>query len=364
MKVAIISGPYLPIPPIRYGGTEQVIFNLIKGLKELGHEPILFGTGDSEVDCEVVEIAPKSLTFPKTVSEWRGIEIEGNKIMKNAKKLLRSMLGGIDIIHSHGVDLTDFQDFPNITTLHGRIDFEEFDYFQKRKNLYYASISKNQQKTFKGLKYAGVAYNGLDYMLFPVVLEPEDYLCFLGRFDGEKNPHLAIKLAIKLGMKIKLGGKIDFQGSEYFDKEVKPFLNHPLVEFLGELNFQEKVELISNAKCNLHPISFREPFGLSVLESAYCGTPTLAIARGSMSELIEEGRTGILVEDFVEGFHKIEACFEMDRMYIAQRSRFLFNHQSMTKQYLRAYENVIGDFKNVGKNLEQLEEAEKLWEKT
>ena len=134
-------------------------------------------------------------------------------------------------------------------------------------------------------------------------------------------------------MPIKLGGKVDFQGERYFEEQVSPYLDHPLVEFLGELSLDDKTDLLGNARCNLHPTGFREPFGLTVLEAAFCGTPTLAIARGSMPELIEVGRTGMLVEDFVEGYHQIEQCFEMDRSYIAHRSRLLFNYKTMTKQY-------------------------------
>ena len=143
----------------------------------------------------------------------------------------------------------------------------------------------------------------------------------------------------------KVAGKIDHESQGYFEQEIAPYLNHPLVEYLGELGFDEKVELLSHAKCNLHPTSFREPFGLTVVEAAYCGTPTLAIARGSMPELIEFGRTGIWVEDFVEGYHRLEECFAMDRRYIASRARQLFTYRTMTKRYLQAYHTVIAEMK-------------------
>ena len=146
-------------------------------------------------------------------------------------------------------------------------------------------------------------------------------------------------------MKIKLAGKIDHESEGYFEEEIKPYLKHRLVEFLGEIGFEEKVELLSNAKCNLHPTNFREPFGLTVLEAAYCGTPTLAISRGSMPELIEPERTGMLVEDFVEGRHAIQNCFNMDREYISSRARQLFNYQNMSRHYLEAYATVIQEVK-------------------
>jgi glycosyltransferase involved in cell wall biosynthesis len=344
MRIAVVSSAYIPVPPPKYGGTEQVIYNLVKGLKEAGHEPILFAPADSQVDCEIIPIAEKSTYFGLTDEEKLFIQQKQTEAKLKTKELLRENVDKFDIIHSHGFDLIDFQDIPNLTTIHGAINFLNLESFEKRKHLYFVSISKNQQDSFPSLQYAGVAYNGLDYSPFPVVTEPEDYLCFLGRFDREKSPHLAIQLAIKMNIKIKLAGKVDFQGREYFENEIKPFLEHPLVEFLGELGLQDKIELVSKARCNLHPTSFREPFGLSVLEAAYCGTPTAAIARGAMPELIEKGRTGVLVEDMVEAYHHMQEVFEMDRNYIAQRARSLFNYTSMTKQYLVAYQKVIEVF--------------------
>ena len=344
MRIAIIAAPHYPVPPARYGGTERVIANLVRGLSEVGHEPVLFASGDSTVECELVPTCDAAIGFATHRHDLPAHEALRNEIERRTSAELRRHLGGIDLIHSHGFDLIDFQDFPNLTTLHGAIGLNELAYYMERKSLYYVSISQNQQGACPDLRYVGVAYNGEDPEPFPIVEEPGDYVCFLGRLDHEKSPHLAVELAINLGIPIKLAGKVDFQGERYFEEEIRPYLDHPLVEFLGELGFEDKLEVLANARCNLHPTGFREPFGLTVLEAAFCGTPTLAIARGSMPELIEVGRTGMLVEDFVEGYHQIEQCFEMDRPYIAQRARMLFNYKAMTTQYVRAYESVLESF--------------------
>jgi glycosyltransferase involved in cell wall biosynthesis len=345
MRIAIVGGPHIPVPPPKYGGIEQVTHYLIKGLLELGHEPVLLGTGDSTIDCEVVPIVDEAIYFPKKRSELPAFQKRLVQIEKKTKQILKKVAKQVDIIHSHGFDLSDFQNYPCLTTIHNKIDFEWLLYYLKRRDLYYVSISQNQQYACPDLNYIGVVYNGEDPKNFPMVKKPEEYVCFLGRFDRDKNPHLAIQLAINMGIKIKVAGKIDFHDDGYFDEEVKELLEHPLVEYLGELDFAQKVELLSKAKCNLHPAGFREPFGLTVIEAAYCGTPTLAIARGAMPELIEEGRTGSLVEDFIEGYNRIDQCFEMDREYIAQRARLLFNYRTMTQQYIKAYERVIEIFK-------------------
>jgi len=341
MKIAIIADPYKTIPPKGYGGTEWVIYYLIKGLKEAGHEPILFASKDSTIDCELVPIINKASFFPKRGRDLPLFKQRMNQINRRTAKKLRKILPEIDVIHSHGLDLKEFANFPNVTTLHGPITFDNMKYYLERKDLNYVSISENQQHAYPGLKYISTVYNGENPEEFPIIKKPGNYVCFLGRFDEEKSPHLAIELAINLGIKIKLAGKLDFQGYRYFRSKVQPYFSHPLVEYLGELDFKEKVKLVSHAKCNLHPTYFREPFGLSVLEAAYCGTPTLAIARGSMPELIENGKTGMVVEDFIEGFHVIQKCFEMDREFIARRSRKEFNYHNMTKGYIRAYRRAI-----------------------
>ena len=341
MRVAIVSGPYLPVPPVKYGGTEQVIHHLIRGLLESGHEPILLASADSKVNCELISITDRAIGFAKTRSLWQRQRELADNIAANTANALKKLLPRIDIIHSNGFDLKKFSHFPNLTTLHDTIGFNNLPYYLDRKDLAYVSVSKNQRMTCPDLRYVSTIYNGEDPKLFPIVSNPKKYLCFLGRMDRDKNPHLAIELAIKLGMKLKIAGKVDHDGVNYFREEVKPYLSHPLVEWLGELGEKKKIELISQAICNLHPTSFREPFGLTVLEAAYCGTPTLAIRRGALPELIEDGRTGVLVQDFVEGYYKIKQCFDMDRKYVAQRAREKFNYQKMTRQYLSAYRKVI-----------------------
>ena len=345
MKIAILASPFLPIPPTRYGGTERVIYFLIKGLMELGHEVTLFASGDSKVECELIPICEEAFSHQTDRAKDLDLNILRDKAIQNGLELVRENIDRFDIIHSHGIDLSSLKDFPNLTTMHGPITLPQMEYFEERKDLFYATISKNQQEVLPDLNYIGTVYNGMDPSVFPIVETPEDYLCFLGRFDREKNPHLAIQLALKLNMKLKMAGKIDFAGYDYFEQECKPHLDNPLIEYLGEIDLEQKILLLGNAKCNLHPVGFREPFGLTILEAAYCGTPTIAISRGSMPELIEENRTGVLVEDFDEGYRRIQDCFLMDRNYISQRSRLLFNYKTMAKQYVLAYEKIVDIYK-------------------
>jgi glycosyltransferase involved in cell wall biosynthesis len=341
MRIAIVSGAQLPVPPTRYGGTEQVIYYLVKGLREAGHEPVLLGPADSKVDCEVIPIVGKALYFPRKPADLPEHQKRLAATVVKTRRELRKLLSRVDIVHSHGFDLSDYQHFPNLTTLHVRMIFEELPYYLERRHIPFVSISRNQRGACPDLNYVATVHNGEDPAEFPLVTKPEDYLCFVGRFDRDKQPHLAIQLAISRGIRIKLCGKLDYLGDGYFQTEVEPYFKHPLVEYLGEVSYERRVELVSKALCNLHPIGFREPFGLTVLEAAYCGTPTLAIARGSMPELIEHGRTGILAEDFVEGSFELERCLGLDRAYIARRARTRFNYSKMTAGYLKAYQRVL-----------------------
>jgi glycosyltransferase involved in cell wall biosynthesis len=348
MRIAIVAEPYVPVPPPKYGGTERVIGHLIDGLLELGHEPILIGPGDSTVACPILPSVDKALWFPRHKSDT----VEHDKRVKAAMRatfhLIKAVQNKVDIIHSHGFDMLPFRNFPSITTLHNPLLLEHIPYYLRRRGVRYVCISENQTKVLPNLNMVGVVYNGLNPTDFPFVAKPEDYVTFIGRFDREKSPHLAIQLALSLGVPIKLAGKIDFRSDGYFEDEIQPHLDNPLVEYLGELGMQEKIELVSNARVNLHPTGFREPFGLTVLEAAYCGTPTLAISRGSMPELILDNKTGVLVEDFVEGYSAFERCIKLDRAFISQHARYTFNYQHMAMGYVELYQRTIDEFRYGG----------------
>jgi glycosyltransferase involved in cell wall biosynthesis len=350
MKIGIIAGPYLPVPPVKYGGTEQVIHYILKGLEATDNEVYLIASGDSKVSCTLLPSCPEALYFAKTPEELPAHDLLVAKANEVMKQHIIELSKTVDVIHSHYnvatqmiaelIDTKLIKNIPVLTTIHGSLVFDTHAFYAKYKNMYFNSISCNQQKNYPSLQYIANIYNAEDPLEFHTST-PEDYICFIGRFDREKNPHLAIKFALAANIKIKVAGKIDHLGSLYFKEEVEPYFSNPLVEYMGELNFEQKVKLMSHSKLNLHPTGFREPFGLTVLESQYCGVPTLAINKGAMSEIIEDGRTGLLVEDFEEGIHKIEELFSMDRKYIRDRASHLFNFTKMTQEYIKAYQKVI-----------------------
>lgn len=341
MRVALVADPFVPVPPLRYGGTEQVIFYLARGLKEAGHTPIVFGPGGSNPGCRLIETTPEPLGFSTDPKEAWKKDKEFQQIKKKTIKLIRDNLSDFDIIHSHGLDMSFFSEFPNVTTIHNPLTFSNFDFYKERPHLNYVTVGKNMQGVLPGMNCMAYIHNGEDPKEFPIVEKPQNYACFLGRFDADKNPRAAIELAIYNNIPIRLAGKIDHRGNSYFKESIKPLLEHPLVEYVGELDFKGKVELLSNARINLHPVRFREPFGLTVIEAAFCGTPTLANDRGEMKELLRGNKIGVLVQDFNEGAHHFKECLEMPREDIAKYARKRFNHMTMTKKYVKIYKQVI-----------------------
>lgn len=361
MNIAIISPAYLPIPPKKYGGTERVVYNLIKGLKELGHHVILFGPGDSEVDCEIIPIIDKATGFSQNEEENARLNILRASALEKAFEEVRKNADRIDILHSHGIDIKEFSNIPHLFTLHLELVLDDINttrtlkYFKEREDLFYNTISYNALETFENLNVVSTVYNGLDPEDFPFVETPEDYYAYVGRFNPDKNPHIAMQLAIEKQKKIKVAAKYEYVDDRYYQEKCKPLLDNEFVEDVKEQDDEGKINILSHAKVNLHPTNFREPFGLTIMESAYCGTPSLANQRGSMSELIEDGKTGILVEDFTEGYFKVEMCENFDRKYISERARRMFNYKVMAKQYEKSYENIIKIYKdNIQNNKEDL----------
>jgi glycosyltransferase involved in cell wall biosynthesis len=346
MHIALAVPPYVAVPPVRYGGTERVVYYLIQGLLEEGHQVTLLASGDSQVDCNLIPICDTAIPVAQDILEEAKRRSLRAQAREKLEAKLRSLLPEIDLIHFHGgLEMAEiankFKDFPHILTTHNTINLQELSDYAKFKDVNFVSISKNQQQAALNLNWVGTVYNGIDFNDFYFDPQPEDYMCFLGRFDRDKNPHLAMQLAIALGVKLKIAGKLDLAGLDYFKQECQPYIEHPLIEYLGEVGGQERAHLLAKAKVNLHPAGYREGFGLTVIEAAFCGVPTLAIRKGSMPELIEEGRTGVLVEDFAEAYHKIGQCYSMDREYISIRARHLFNYRVMTNKYIKIYHQIL-----------------------
>jgi glycosyltransferase involved in cell wall biosynthesis len=353
-RIAILSSPIISVPPPKYGGTERVIHELIYRLDAMDYDVTLLAPADSEVPCKLIPICQKSMPFLKNREEDSELVPKRKAAEDFSIQYIKEHLSDFDIVHSHGVDVSELHDLiPCVTTIHNAINQLNREFYEEKKDQYWISISDSQRQGFPSLNYIDTVYNGLNTRDFPIQTEPQNYMAFLARLDAEKSPHEAIQLATtlyeKYGMMLKIAGKVDYAGADYFKQEVEPFLNNPLypyIEYLGELGMEDKIELVSNAKIFLHPIQFPEPFGLGPWEAMACGTPVIARKLGSMNELIIQGETGFIVENFVnESYHLIDDCIALDRFEIARSTRTRFNSDKMALDYVSSYTKVIKLFK-------------------
>lgn len=339
------------VPPIKYGGTELVVYNLVSELVKLGHEVTLFASGDSKVDCRLIPIFPQAIrTLEPYISDMKARDAA--KYLGISKILKGLQDGDFDIIHNHiGWRFLLFYSLihtPMVTTLHGPMDLAyQRVGFSADPNFSFISISDNQRKAFPTLSYIKTVYNGIDLTLFPFRAndppqsEYGEYLFMLGRMSHEKGVKEAIQVAKATDKKLVIAAKIDAVDQKYWE-EVKPMVDDKEIIYIGEIGFDKKTELLKNAYALLAPIQWEEPFGLNVIESMACGTPVLGMARGSFPELITHGKDGFLAHTVEEMVDQIPKVSSIDRRECRKTVETRFSRGIMARGYEDAYKKIIG----------------------
>lgn len=340
MRIAQIAPLIESVPPKLYGGTERVVSNLTEELVRLGHDVTLFASGDSLTSAELVPCVPRAIRLNPDIRDPLAYLI----LMLEK---VRSMADRFDILHFH-IDYVHFPIFRDIasrtvTTLHGRLDLPDLpSLYAEFDDLPLVSISDYQRHPLPNACWAKTVYHGLPTSAYPLNEYPSgDYLAFLGRVHHEKRPDRAIEIAIAAGMPIKIAAKIDKDGEEYFHSVVEPMLDHPLVEFIGEIGEKDKAEFLGNARAVLFPIDWPEPFGLIMIESIACGTPVIAWPNGSVPEIIEDGVTGFHVNSIEEATAAVAKAATLDRKRIRAEFEERFSVRRMTKDYLAVYDQLL-----------------------
>ncbi len=361
MKIAQIATINLPIPNA-YGGVERVVSDLSSELMK-NNEVTVFASSDSKIKHKKsfigAHVAGDYMKDPKVILAHL---IHLSKSIAYAEKYN-------DIIHCHVSYLphlfSEYSRRPIAITLHGTNDSQKYpermDILRKFRNVYLISISKNQRKDFPGVKFFSNIYNGVDTSIFKNKNQnqiPRQYLLWVGRFDYKKGPHVAIKIARKCKTKLILVGPKYYQDSDYFDKEIKPFIDRENVVYLGEKTKDELPDIYSNAIATLMPINFEEPFGLIAIESMSCGTPVIAFKRGALPEIINNNVNGFLCpQNDLNHMKKmvINILAKSDKQYkdlsLACRTHIEnnFSLQYMTKSYEEVYKKIIEDWKKKNK---------------
>jgi glycosyltransferase involved in cell wall biosynthesis len=337
MRIAQVAPLYESVPPQTYGGTERVVSYLTEELVQLGHEVTLFASGDSVTTAELVPVCPRSLRLTKSPDSLPHHYLMLEQVFSRSAEF--------DFIHFH----VDYLHFPlsrrssvaHATTLHGRLDLPDLPpLYREFRDMPVVSISDAQRAPLAFANWEATVYHGIPKSLFNFNEKPENYFAFVGRISPEKRVDRAIEIAKRAGRPLKIAAKVDRVDRHYFNTKIKPLLDHPLIEFIGEVNHHEKEALLGGACGLLFPIDWPEPFGLVIIEALACGTPVLAFRCGSVPEVLTDGVTGCIVENVESAVESVEKLLQLDRARCRHEFEMRFTVRRMAQDYLRLYERV------------------------
>lgn len=336
MRIAQIAPLYESVPPKAYGGTERIVHYLTEELVELGHDVTLYASGDSTTRARLIAPCQRSLRLDQQCVD----SLAHHMVMLD---MLREDSKNYDVLHFH-IDYLHFilsreLQLPQLTTLHGRLDLPDLQpLYHRFTDMPTVSISDSQRSPMPQANWIGTVHHGVPADLLPYTPEPLGYFAFIGRISPEKRVDRAIEIAKAVGVPLKIAAKVDKADREYFEDHIVSLLNHPLVEFLGEIGDAEKGEFLGNARGLLFPIDWPEPFGLVMIESMACGTPVLAFRCGSVPEVLEDGITGFIVDDMSSAIEKAAQIGQLSRERVRERFLTRFSARRMAEDYLRLYE--------------------------
>jgi glycosyltransferase involved in cell wall biosynthesis len=341
LRIAQVAPLYESVPPKLYGGTERVVAYLTEELIRRGHEVTLFAAGDSTAAATIKATHPKSLRATGLVPWGTSLHLPMlSEVFDHAERF--------DVIHCH----LDYWSFPfarlattpTVTTLHGRLDIPEvLDVYRYYSDASVVSISDAQREPLPELNWVGTVHHGLPADQLTFHSGRGKYLAFLGRIAPEKRPDLAIEMARRAGIPLKIAAKVDVVDQEYFDSKIRPLLGTNSVEFIGEIGEREKSDFLGNAFALLFPVDWPEPFGLVMIEALACGTPVIARPCGSVPEVLRNGVTGLIassVDDLVQAVHAIPSI-SRQRCRAEFDARFTAN--VMAANYEQIYSQLIDD---------------------
>jgi glycosyltransferase involved in cell wall biosynthesis len=340
MRIALVAPLAEAVPPKLYGGTERVVSWLAEELVRQGHQLTLFASGDSETTANLVACAPQALRLA-------GIRDHVASTLSMLREV-RYRADEFDIIHFH-VDLLPHAFFHDLaykclTTQHGRLDQPDFmPLYKAYPEMPLVSISNAQRRPMPAsANWLATIPHGIAPQVCP--FDPKgagDYLAFLGRISPEKRPDRAIEIAKRAGVSLKIAAKVDHVDLEYFKAEIEPLLDHPLVEFIGEINDSQKCQFLGQARALLFPIDWPEPFGLVTIEAMSAGTPVIAWRNGSVPEIIRDRVSGIIVDSIDSAVAAVQEVSKLNRRAVRAEFEARFTAARMARNYVAAYRSLL-----------------------
>ena len=338
MRIAQVAPLFESVPPRLYGGTERVVAYVTDELVRRGHDVTLFASGDSRTTARLVPVVEHATRLDAVTHDLVGAEFI------RELGLVFSRARDFDVIHCHvdylAFPFHDLTPTPTVHTIHGRLDLPHLAaVYRQFRTVPLVSISNAQRAPLDplGVGWAGTVYHGLPVERYAFAPEDRGYLAFLGRLAPEKQPELAIEVARRVGLPLKIAAKVDAVDQEYFDRVVGPLLDDPLVEFLGEIGDDDKPPFLGGARALLFPIDWPEPFGLVMIEAMACGTPVVARPCGAVPEVVVDGRTGFLASTLVELAEAVKRLDEIDRAECRRHVERHFSVGRMAEDYETIY---------------------------
>jgi glycosyltransferase involved in cell wall biosynthesis len=334
MKIAQVAPLYESVPPKLYGGTERVVHYLTEELVRQGHEVTLFASGDSVTKAKLIATVKEALRLnPLCEDSLAPHIVQMEDVIEQARKF--------DVIHFHTDYLhypfSELASTPHLTTLHGRLNINELQLIYHKFHQPVVSISNKQREPLPEANFVATVYHGLPVSLHTQGNGDGGYVAFLGRISPEKGIDKAIEWAKEANIKLKIAAKVDKADELYFEHEIKPLLNHELIEYVGEIDEKQKTSFLGNAAALLFPINWNEPFGMVMIEAMACGTPVIAHGLGSVPEIIENGKNGFIVSSTDEAVNIIKHISTIDRTGVRKIFEERFTAERMANNYVAVY---------------------------
>jgi glycosyltransferase involved in cell wall biosynthesis len=339
MKIAMLSPVWFPVPPTTYGGIESIVSLLSEGLVARGVDVTLFASGDSRTTAKHVHVFDEAPSDRIGETFWE---------LKHALPCL-TRLDEFDLVHDHtgllGLTLFGLADSPVVHTVHGPLDGVVGEMYRAACNVTrgvgLVSLTMAQRRRHRGLPWLANIDNAIDPGRYPFDPRPGEGLLFLGRMSADKGAHRAVEVARRTGRPLRIAGKCrEPAEQQYFDRFIRPSLDGE-IEYLGEVSHEEKCRLLSEARAVLVPIDWAEPFGLVMIEAMACGTTPIALRRGSVPEIIDHARTGLIVDDLAGMAAAVEHAARLDPHELRREVEERFSPDRMVDQYLAAYEHQL-----------------------
>lgn len=336
MKIAILSSIHWRTPPRKYGPWELIASYIAEGMVKRGHDVTLYATGDSETKGKLRWICPRP------VMEDPELEVKVYQYLHMA--LVFEEASEFDIIHNHydayPLVFSKLTDTPIVTTIHGFSSPQVSEIYKKYSNTYYVSISDADRHHAPDLNYIETIYHGINLADFEFNDKPEDYFVYVGRISDQKGVHLAIQIALKLNLNLKIAGVVDKADQDYFEREIKIHLDSK-IEYLGVIDESVKKNLMSHARGFLHLNKYPEGFGLTLIESMALGTPVIGMNNGSVPEVVENGKTGFVVNSLDEVENAVGKINSIERKKCRERVENNFTLDLMLDKYEEVYKKIV-----------------------